>query len=273
MCQLLALNANAPTAATFSFAGLSARGGDTGHHVDGFGMAFHDGDAAQVFLDTGRACDAPLAEHLRRHPLRARTVLAHVRKATQGEVALDNCHPFQRSWGGRTWLFAHNGDLDGFRPTLDGSFRTRGQTDSEVAFCWLLQQLRQRFGDGSAPHWPDLAPALAELLPQVSAHGAFNLLLSDGHALYAHGSTQLAWVERGDPFPCVRLVDRDLEMDLSTVNRPGDRMVVVATQPLTDDENWRAFVPGELRVFVDGASVWRRVLRRLPRVQAEAAEA
>jgi len=255
MCQLLALNANVPTAATFSFTGLCARGGDTGHHVDGWGLGFHDGDVPQVWRDTGRACDAPLAAWLRQHPIRARNVLAHVRKATQGAVALDNCHPFERRWAGRRWLFAHNGDLKDFQPELHAA--PQGQTDSERAFCWLLQEL----GD-TPPHWQQLAPALAELLPQAAAHGPFNLLLTDGHALYAHASTQLAWVERAHPFPRARLVDRDLEMDLATANGPGDRMVVVATQPLTDDEPWRAFAPGELRVFVDGQSVWRRVLRR-----------
>ena len=40
MCQLFALNSNTPSAATFSFTGLSARGGATGDHVDGFGLAF-----------------------------------------------------------------------------------------------------------------------------------------------------------------------------------------------------------------------------------------
>ena len=38
MCQLFALNSHTPSAATFSFTGLSARGGLTGDHVDGFGM-------------------------------------------------------------------------------------------------------------------------------------------------------------------------------------------------------------------------------------------
>jgi predicted glutamine amidotransferase len=262
MCQLLALNANAPTAATFSFTGLCARGGDTGHHVDGWGLAFHDGDVPRVFRDTARACDAPLAAFLRQHPLRARNVLAHVRKATQGAVALANCHPFQREWNGRSWLFAHNGNLAGFDPALDGSHLPVGQTDSEHAFCWLLQELRRSVPAGVAPDWHQVAPALAELLPRVASHGTFNLLLSDGHALYAHASTQLSWVERSHPFPrAARLVDRDVELDLAAANGPDDRMVVVATQPLTDDEPWRAFAPGELRVFVDGASVWRRVLR------------
>jgi glutamine amidotransferase len=258
MCQLLALNSNVPTAATFSFTGFSARGGDTDHHVDGWGMAFHDGQAARVFHDSGRACDAPLAAFLRSHPVRARTVLAHVRKATQGETALANCHPFQREWMGRSWLFCHNGDLKGFRPPLDGSHLPVGQTDSEHAFCWLLQQMRRRFPSGPAPQWRQLAPVLAELIPPIAAYGTFNLLLSDGQALYAHGSTQLAWVSREHPFPLARLVDCDIEIDLAGANAPDDRMIVVATQPLTQAERWQAFAPGELRVFVEGRSVWHQ---------------
>ncbi len=45
MCQLFALSSNAPTEVTFAFTGFSARGGATGEHADGFGLAFHDGAA------------------------------------------------------------------------------------------------------------------------------------------------------------------------------------------------------------------------------------
>ena len=37
------------------------------------------------------------------------------------------------------------------------------------------------------------------------------------------------------------------------VGLPGDRVAVIATQPLTCDERWTAFEPGSLKVFVDGA--------------------
>jgi glutamine amidotransferase len=262
MCQLFALNSNVPTAATFSFAGFSARGGATDHHVDGWGMAFHDGDRCRVFRDAGRACDAPLADFLRRHPVRSRQVLAHVRKATQGAVALANCHPFQREWAGRTWLFCHNGDLQDFHPLLDARHHPVGQTDSERAFCWLMQQLQQHFEQRSfparPPGWRELAPVLADLLPQVAGHGPFNMLLSDGNALYAHASTRLAWLARAHPFGRVRLIDCALELDLASANAPGDRMVVVATAPLTTGEAWTAFQPGELQVFAEGRSVWHR---------------
>lgn len=254
MCELLALNSNVPTAATFSFTGLSARGGRTGDHADGFGMAFHDGTGCRVFVDAGRACDAPLAEFLRRHPLRARTVMAHVRKATQGAVNPSNCHPFQREWLGRHWLFCHNGDLGTHRPALEGSAQPVGETDSEWAFCWLLAQLRRRFT--AAPDWPELAPVLAELVPELAARGVFNMLLTDGRALYAHASTRLSWVQRTHPFALPRLIDHDVAIDLAAANAPSDRMVVVATSPLTTGESWQPFESGELRVFADGRSVW-----------------
>jgi predicted glutamine amidotransferase len=167
MCQLFAINSNAPSAVTFSFTGFSARGGQTGEHADGWGMAFHGKGGCRVFLDDTPASRSPLAAFLREHPIRATSVLAHIRKATQGAVQLSNCHPFQRQWRGRQWAFCHNGDLKFFEPWLDARHQPIGSTDSEAAFCWLLQQLDARFAAGE-PDWPLLAPALAELVGQIS---------------------------------------------------------------------------------------------------------
>lgn len=263
MCQLFALNCNVPSAVTFSFTGFSARGGRTGEHADGFGLAFHDGQGCRVFIDNERASDSALADFLRRHPIRARTALAHIRKATQGPVQVSNCHPFVREWQGRHWSFCHNGDLKDFRPRLAGHYLPVGSTDSEWAFCWMLQELRRRFGARRAPGWRQLAPAIAELAEQIARHGRFNFLLSDGEALYAHSSTRLFWLRREHPFPTAHLVDDDLALDLSEANGPDDRMVLVATEPLTRNEAWVPFGAGELRVFVAGESVWHRCAQAL----------
>jgi predicted glutamine amidotransferase len=259
MCQLFALNCSAPAAVTFSYAGFSARGGQTGEHADGYGLAFHDGGACRLFIDEGRACDGALSEFLRRHPLRARTVLAHIRKATQGSVQLSNCHPFMRECWGRQWSFCHNGDLKDFHPRLSGAYQPVGDTDSERAFCWMLQTLRARFRGRKPPEWAALAPVMAELAERIRGHGCFNFLLSDGLALYAHASTRLHVVHRAHPFATAHLVDRDQDFDLATANAPGDRMVVVATEPLTRNEAWVAMASGELQVFVGGESVWRHL--------------
>jgi glutamine amidotransferase len=256
MCELFALSCNAPSAVTFSFTGFSARGGSTGEHADGFGLAFHDGAGLRLFIDEERASDSALAAFLRQHPIRARTVLGHIRKATQGPVRIANCHPFVREWQGRHWSFCHNGDLNDFHPRLTGTYLPVGSTDSERAFCWLLQELRRRFRARRAPAWTQAAPVIAELAARVARHGRFNFLLSDGEALYAHGSTRLFWLPRQHPFPTAHLVDHDLTLDLSVANGPDDRMVLVATEPLTRNEAWQPFAAGELQVFVAGERVW-----------------
>lgn len=258
MCQLFALSSRAPADIRFSYTGFSARGGDTGDHVDGFGVAFHQKEACRLFIDEGPASQAPLAEFLRTHPVRSTSVLAHVRKATQGEVRLANCHPFVREWQGRQWSFCHNGNLKDFLPRLTGSDPLPvGDTDSERAFCWMLRELRRSFPGLRRPAWPRLAAVLQTLALRVSRHGSFNFLLSDGEAIYAHASTRLHWLQRRPPFATAQLVDREVRIDLGQVNSVDDRMVLVATEPLTSDEPWQAFEPGELRVFVGGEAVWQ----------------
>jgi glutamine amidotransferase len=54
----------------------------------------------------------------------------------------------------------------------------------------------------------------------------------------------------------VRLRDGDLSVDLATLNGPRDRMTLIATEPLTHDEAWQAFEPGEVRVFEQGDCVY-----------------
>ena len=82
-----------------------------------------------------------MAALVKGYPIRSDNVIAHIRKATQGRIALENTHPFMRELWGRYWVFAHNGDLKGFAPRLHGAFRPVGTTDSERAFCWLMQEL------------------------------------------------------------------------------------------------------------------------------------
>ena len=253
MCQLLGMNCNTPTDVTFSFAGFAQRGGRTDHHADGWGIAFFEDRGVRQFIDTSAACDSPVAELIRRYPIKSKLVISHIRKATVGEVRLQNCHPFVRELWGRYWVFAHNGDLKDYAPRLHGQFRAVGDTDSEQAFCWLMQELAK--AHASVPPVDELTRTLAELVPQVARHGTFNFLLSNGEALWAHASTKLCYVVRQHPFATARLSDEDLSVNFADHTTPNDRVAVVATTPLTADEQWTTFAPGELRVFVDGAPV------------------
>jgi glutamine amidotransferase len=102
------------------------------------------------------------------------------------------------------------------------------------------------------PSIEELTRTLAELVPQLAKHGSFNMLLSNGQALWAHCSTRLQYLVRQHPFKPARLQDEDLSVDFASVTTPDDRVAVVATEPLTSDEVWTAMATGELRVFVDG---------------------
>jgi glutamine amidotransferase len=244
------MNANTPTDVMFSFTGLATRAAE---HKDGFGIAFFEDKGLRLFVDPASALDSPVAEMVRRYPIKSDNVIAHIRKATQGHVALENCHPFVRELWGRYWVCAHNGDLKDFHPRLHGAFRPVGSTDSERAFCWLMQELAK--AHAGVPTVDELSCTLRELLPALHAHGTFNLLLSNGQALWAHGSTHLYWLQRRHPFGRARLADEDLSVDFGALTTPDDRVAVIATQPLTADERWQPFEPGELRVFVGGQAV------------------
>jgi len=247
VCQLLGMNANVPTDVCFSFAGLAQRADE---HKDGFGIAFFEDRGLRTFVDHHSARESPVAELVRRFPIKSDIVIAHIRKATQGRVALENTHPFVRELWGRYWVFAHNGDLKGFRPRLHAAFRPVGDTDTERAFCWLMQELAK--AHAAVPSIAELTLTLRELLPQPAAHGNFNCLLSNGQALWAHCSSALHYVERAHPFGHAILADEDVTVDFRSLTSPDDRVAVVATEPMTRNETWTPMRRGELQVFVAG---------------------
>ncbi|MCA0243111.1 MAG: class II glutamine amidotransferase [Proteobacteria bacterium] len=249
MCQLLGMNANTPTDVMFSFTGLACRAEE---HKDGFGIAFFEDKGLRHFIDNHGARHSPVADLVKRYPIKSDNVIAHIRKATQGHVALENTHPFVRELWGRYWVFAHNGNLEGFAPRLHGAFRPVGDTDSERAFCWLMQELAK--SHAGVPTVAELSRTLAELLPVLAGYGTFNLLLSNGQALWAFATTKLWSLQRQHPFGAATLADEDLSVDFAALTSADDRVSIVATEPLTTGEPWVPFACKELRVFVQGAA-------------------
>ena len=252
MCQLLAMNCNVPTDICFSFTGFQARGGETDVHRDGWGIAFFEGRGVRLFLDPQPSFKSPIAELVRNYPIRSLNVIAHIRKATPGLISLENTHPFMRELWGRYWIFAHNGNLADYTPKLDGSFLPVGQTDSERAFCHLLQTLRQRFPD-AIPDRQALSDALESFAAKIRPYGQFNFLLSNGDCLFAHRSTELHYIIRQAPFTQAHLKDKDVAVDFSDVTSPNDRVAVIATMPLTDNETWLPLPVNRVVMFAEGA--------------------
>ncbi|UBX51849.1 class II glutamine amidotransferase [Acinetobacter pseudolwoffii] len=267
MCQLLGMNCATPTDITFSFRGFSQRAGITSDHADGFGIAFFEDKACRLFVDNQSAVESPIAELVRNYPIKSRNVIAHIRKATQGKINLENSHPFSRELWGRQWIFAHNGDLHEYFPVLSGRFTPVGNTDSERAFCYLLDQLVKRFGYDE-PSLDQVFELLAEVSPAIAEHGTFNFCLSNGQALFSYAITKLHWLVREYPFRPAQLIDIDVEVDFSQVTTPKDRVAVITTEPLTQNEEWTAFQPGEMILFKEGAK-FRSQLTQVDRLERE----
>jgi glutamine amidotransferase len=251
MCELMGMSASVPTDICFSFTGLMRRGGHTGPHKDGWGIAFYEGHGCRTFHDPAPSAHSPIAEFVRNYPIKSRIVISHIRRANRGRVALENTHPFSRELWGRVWTFAHNGQLRHVKRLALSSYRPVGTTDSEHAFCFLLGQLRNRIGD-KAPPDGRLQATIAELAGEIAEHGVFNLLMSDGRSLFAFRSTNLVWLTRRAPFRPATLLDADLTVDFAKHASPSDIVTIVATRPLTRDEEWSTMPKSSLIAFRDG---------------------
>jgi len=255
MCELLALSANTPTDMRFSFHGLRRRGGATGQHGDGWGLATYDPDGCGVSLyrEDRAAAFSEVAAEVEALDLRAHCSIAHIRKATRGVVALENCHPFHRRWQQQEWIFAHNGDLAGDMAWQE-PYVPEGSTDSEAAFCWLLGQLdaaRER-GDLDPDDEQTLFTQLLQGSRILAERGIFNALISNGRWLFAYAGTRLHRLTRRAPFCRATLADDDLSVDFAQLTTSGDVVTILSTEPLTLDEHWIPLQVGEALLLSKG---------------------
>ncbi len=244
------MSANVPTDIRFSFAGLAPRGGGAGPHCDGWGIAFYEGRAVRAFLDTEPCAKSDMARFIGSHPIKSRTVIAHIRQANRGKVALANTHPFSRELWGRVWTFAHNGQLRGVKALPLDFYAPIGATDSEHAFCWMLDRLRARHE--SLPSPKEIDREVAALCLPLARMGVFNMLMSDGRSLYAFCGKKLSCLTRRAPFGQATLIDEDRKVNFAEETGPNDCVTVVATGPLTSDEIWTAIKPGTLLALREG---------------------
>ncbi len=248
------MNCNVPTDICFSFTGFQARGGLTDEHQDGWGIAFFEGKGVRQFLDSQASVHSPIAELVRNYPIKSKNVVSHIRKATQGQITLENTHPFMRELWGHYWIFAHNGNLPGYEPKLEGSFLPVGNTDSEYAFCFIMQEMRKKFGE-QYPGAERFFDELVRLTKMLGALGEFNFLMTNGEFLIAHASTQLTYIERKAPFAKANLKDQEMSIDFSEVTTSNDKVAVIASIPLTENESWNTMPPGSLWLFQEGQAV------------------
>jgi predicted glutamine amidotransferase len=241
MCELFGLSSDYPVAASQELNAFRLRGGEAADNPDGWGLAWQENGTFRLAKEPTPAHQSTLFAQLS-GSTHSNLIIAHVRKASFPPVInMRNTHPFQSVCCGKEWVFAHNGmvpDIVGIESSVDNPVcHPAGGTDSEYAFCHLLGRIAQHFHG-----LPSAAPStwfenLAAVSGLVASLGKFNFLMSDGEHLIAYGHDRLHYLERSSPD----------QADGAPVNS-----VLIATEPLDENEKWTAFEPGELRVYRSG---------------------
>ncbi len=80
-------------------------------------------------------------------------------------------------------------------------------------------------------------------------------MLSNGDWLFSFCSTKLAHITRRAPFGPATLKDADMSVDFHAETTANDIVTVLATEPLTDNECWNVYAPGEWRLWRDGEMI------------------
>ncbi len=254
MCELFGMSSRQPATVNLSMEEFARHGGLTGPHADGWGIAFYDGSDIRLLREPEPAADSRWVRLVREQGVRSSLVVSHIRRATRGPRALRNTQPFAREMGGRMHVFVHNGDLAGADRLEVGMFHPVGETDSEVAFCHLLQGLRPLWLDGEVPPAAEeVMSLLAFFADRLSAMGPANFLYSDGETLFVHSDRRQGLDGRIAP-PGLHILVREC-----SARADGDRMhgsglnidseeqsvVLVASVPLTD-EPWQPLSEGTI---------------------------
>ena len=96
MCELFGMSARRPATVHLSLEVFSKHGGLSGPHKDGWGIAWYDERDVWLVKEARPAASSACVRFIQDHPFATPCAISHVRKATQGAVALRNCQPFVR---------------------------------------------------------------------------------------------------------------------------------------------------------------------------------
>ncbi len=241
-------------------------------HPDGWGVAWYLANAPHTIKGTAAAVNDGIFARVS-GVVASETVLAHIRKATAGDINTLNTHPFQFGH----WVFAHNGKIRGWpeqRQTLVQLVAPNlrryilGDTDSEVLFFLFMSELSRRC-DVHRTGTPIevVVGALRHAIDQVrticdGSNGddpsLLTVVVTDGATMvgYRHGKPLLFSTFKQ------RCTDRDEcpflapECEGPTITGHVNHLII-SSEPLQGDSEWLELADGEA-VGVD----WRMTLHR-----------
>lgn len=262
MCELFCLSSRNPTVASFSLRAFAQRGRNGIGPVDGWGLAFCDERDVRIYKEPEPAGDSEWLSFIQARRVPSRLVISHIRHATHGGICLANTQPFTRELGGRIHVFAHNGNLELnklHKISKGQRFISIGDTDSEAAFCILLDRLSSLWLHEEVPTLASRLAVIEAFAAEMRELGPANFLYSDGDALFAHGHrrTQVSgqieppglwWLQRQCACDRDALVASGVSLDHS----PAPQKIVLLASVKLTDEPWKPLQEGEVMAIRNG---------------------
>ena len=263
MCELFCLSSAQPTAVSFSLERLARHGALGQANVDGWGLAYYDDRDVRLYKEPEPAGESKWLSFILGRDVECALAISHIRRASQGALTHANTQPFTRELAGRMHVFAHNGDLrglPGLEPDALEVFTPVGQTDSELAFCLLLENLAPLWlRSGGPPSPADRLAVIRAFADDMRGRGEANFLYSDGELLFAHAHRRLPFdgvhnqpglwrLDRAPAHAVDKVADHGVKIGAPTEAQP---ITLVASIPLTDDA-WTPLAEAEIAVFRDG---------------------
>jgi len=274
MCELLTISSQYPANMGFSLHRLASHSQYCDNEIfsnpDGWGVAYYQGNDVTLLREPQSANNSELVRFIEKHIPATQLLISHIRKATQGNRSLNNTQPFARELAGRMHVFAHNGDLPEIKKSSEFSlqhFHAVGETDSEYAFCYLLDKLREPWlkKPQKPPSIRQRFDLISEFADQIRQYGPANFVYSDAQMCFAHAHKRIQKDCEIKP-PGLYMLNRYCDMTGTETNiqehginiqkiQKKQKIFIVASVPLTADEKWQAVDEGEVLVFSKGKRI------------------
>jgi glutamine amidotransferase len=253
---------------------LAAHGATAGTYADGWGVGYYEALDVRLIKEAAAAAGSEWVQFVATRDLRSQLVIAHTRRATRGMRTYPNAQPFVRELAGRAHLFAHNGDLPGIFDSslfVPERFKPIGETDSERAFCALLERMAPAWGRSNiAPTLCERFRIVASFAEKLKGLGPANFLYSDGEFLFAHGHRRKHAETGRIEAPGLVLLQRQCNEDKDglvthevTIQGKHQLVTLFASVPLTR-ERWEPLAEGELVAASRGQIVARQLAHEDP---------
>lgn len=248
MCRLYAMHANEPTRVECGLVrsqnALMAQSKSDREgvmHGHGWGVADYNNGLPAIERQTWAAFHG---EHFSQKASKvyAKTVVAHVRRATVGPISIENTHPFHY---GR-WIFAHNGTVPhfdeirhAFLESMDPIHRNgvEGETDSEHIFRYLMSLFLRHPEHGLLEI---VQRGLSQIIAWVDAidpdaRPGLNIVLTDGEQMVgSRYNRSLVHLFRDHAFECPICKKPHVHDE----PKRSYRAVEFASEPVTQFDVW-----------------------------------